>query len=308
MSDFDINKIRRLDGGLLLVFLGLMRHRKATRVAAELGLTNSSISHALTRLRDIFDDQLFLRQPHGLEPTAFALALEAPVQKVVDTLADTLSEARQFDPATSQSQVRLSAHDSEIASLISPLVSELRQAAPGIRVSAVSLTKGEALAALRDRQIDLALGFFVGEDDAHVKVTLARDDYCVVARKGHHVLQAGLSLKGYLEAEHVLVSQDSSLRGIVDSVLADRGLHRRVAVSVPFFMSALVVVSGTDLIATLPSRLAQSYAAQFGLSVAAPPLEIRSFDIHAVRHKRDEKQPILMWLTERLKKIALETR
>lgn len=86
MSELSISELRRLDLTLLLVFLGLLRHRKALDVAAELGLTQSAISQSLRRLRDIFDDELFLRRPHGMEPTATALALEAPVAAAVYAL------------------------------------------------------------------------------------------------------------------------------------------------------------------------------------------------------------------------------
>ncbi len=100
MSQLSTSELRRLDLTLLLVFLGLVRHRKAVDVAGELGLTQSAISQSLRRLRDIFGDDLFLRRPHGLEPTATALALEAPVSAAVETLRGALGAARAFDPAT----------------------------------------------------------------------------------------------------------------------------------------------------------------------------------------------------------------
>ena len=91
MSNLSISELRRLDLTLLLVFLGLIRHRKAAAVADELGLTQSAISQALKRLRDIFGDPLFLRRPHGLDPTATALALEEPVARAVDALRGALA-------------------------------------------------------------------------------------------------------------------------------------------------------------------------------------------------------------------------
>ena len=99
MADFSNTELRRLDLTLLLVFLGLLRLRKAAGVAAELGLTQSAVSQALRRLRAIFGDDLFLRRPHGMEPTAVALALEPAVRGAVEALRGALGSARAFDPA-----------------------------------------------------------------------------------------------------------------------------------------------------------------------------------------------------------------
>ena len=110
------SQLRRLDLTLLLVFLGLMRHRKALDVAGELGLTQSAISQALKRLRDIFEDDLFLRRPHGMEPTAVALSLETPVAQAVEALRGALGAARSFDPATASGIVRVSINVAEMIS------------------------------------------------------------------------------------------------------------------------------------------------------------------------------------------------
>lgn len=132
MSDLSISQLRRLDLTLLLVFLGLVRHRKAADVALKLGLTQSAISQAVKRLRDIFQDDLFLRRPHGMEPTATALALEEPVRRAVEALRGALGAARAFDPMQAEGVVRIAALDAEQAVLIPPLAARLRQRAPGL--------------------------------------------------------------------------------------------------------------------------------------------------------------------------------
>ena len=111
MPDLDRTKLRRLDLTLLLILLGLLRHRRATAVAAELGLTGSSVSHALGRLRDVFGDELFLRRPHGLVPTAFALAIEPEVRAAVEALDGALRGPPAFDPPTAGGRLRIAARD-----------------------------------------------------------------------------------------------------------------------------------------------------------------------------------------------------
>lgn len=158
MSDLSSAQLRRLDLTLLLVFLGLLRHRKALDVAHELGLTQSAISQALRRLRDIFEDELFLRRPYGMEPTAVALSLEAPVAQAVEALRGALGAARSFDPAAATGIVRIAALDAQQAVLIPPLSARLRDQAPGLRLSILPLARRDAVEALIDGRVDLSIG------------------------------------------------------------------------------------------------------------------------------------------------------
>jgi len=141
MPDIEINKLRRLDLTLLLVFLGLLAHRRAVAVAGELGLTQSAVSHALKRLREVFDDPLFLRRPHGLEPTAVALELEDNVRVAVDSLSAALAGPRRFVAAEATQTVRIGAFDGQLATLMPDLVRLVRAAAPGLRLSTVATAR-----------------------------------------------------------------------------------------------------------------------------------------------------------------------
>ena len=307
MSDFDKNKIRRMDGTLLLVFHGLLRTGKAVDVAGELGLTSSSVSHALRRLREIFGDELFLRRPHGLEPTAFARELAVDIEAALDALQASLSGRAAFDPASTVAHVRLSARDSEIAAILPDMLSSLRETAPGLTFSIRSLPSPEAIQALRDARIDLALGFFTLDApdlDAH---QVRDESYLVVAREGNPILGEGLTLESYVRAEHVLVSADGSMHGIVDTMLAQRGLSRRVVLAVPQFLPALALVARSDCIATLPRTLVLRHAARFGLSLAEPPLDVRSFDVRLVSHIRNRKNTTLQWCVNEMLELARVT-
>lgn len=129
MTDSNEIELRRLDLTVLLVFLGLIRHRKATDVAAELGLTQSAISHSLKRLREIFGDELFLRRPHGLEPTSVALALETPVATAVETLRRAVAGAPKFEPSMAEGIIRLAAFDAELVTVVPDLIQDVGSSA-----------------------------------------------------------------------------------------------------------------------------------------------------------------------------------
>lgn len=304
MSDIDQIKLRRLDLTVLLVFLGLMRRRKATEVGRELGLTQSAVSHALRRLRGIFGDELFLRRPHGLEPTAIAIAAEAPIQAAVDQLRAALAAPGGFDPANAEGLVRIAAYDAELATLLPPLICRLGHEAPGLTVIARALGRREALEALAAGEVDLALGFFWNLDDAFVAVPLLEEEYRVVG--GAATRKRGpLTLERYLALPHILVSPGGDLRGIVDTLLERDGRTRRVVAAVPLFFPALAAVRGSRAIATIPRRIAEIYAPAFDLWVAEPPLAIRRFTVAAVRHRRNLANPLQLWLNDILREIVV---
>jgi DNA-binding transcriptional LysR family regulator len=308
MSDFRNNELRRLDLTVLLVFIGLLRHRKATEVAAELAITQSAVSHALKRLREVFGDELFLRRPHGMEPTAVALALEAPIAAAIESLRRAIAGPQKFDPASAEGVIRLAALDAELVTLVPELIRTLSTSAPGMRIIARAIGRQNALDAITARELDIALGYFLDLGDAFIKDELFQEDFLVVGNRSRHRLAGRISLEAYLKHPHILVSPGGDLRGVVDDVLDSKSLTRRVIAALPLFLPALAAVQTTNALATVPRGIALKYARAFHLAVAEPPLTIRSFSIAAVRHRRDEHNPMHRWLLERLRQIPKKVR
>lgn len=303
MTDRSEVRLRRLDATVLLVFLGLMRRRKATSVAAELGLTQSAVSQALKRLRDVFADELFLRRPHGLEPTAFAISIEHRIAAAVENLKQSLEDQAPFDPATATGVFRIAALDAQLSTLLPPLIGILREHAPNLRIIAHAAKRTEALERLAAGEIDLAIGYHWELSDSFIAELLYRESYLVAGPPD--IIRAGseLTLSRYLELPHILVSPSGDLHGIVDAVLAREGRGRTIVAAVPLFLPALAV-AGTGFIVTVPARLAREFAPAFGLELATPPLEIRGFDVRAVRHRRDAANLLHSWIVDYLKTIT----
>jgi DNA-binding transcriptional LysR family regulator len=304
MSDIRNTKLRRLDLTTLLVFERLTRLRKASAVAAELGLTSPGVSHALRRLREVFGDELFLRRPHGLGPTAFAAMLEPHVRRAIEELRAGLAELEAFDPAEAQAIVRIGAFDYELATLLPRLVGVVAEQAPQVRIVARAIGRGDAQGALATGDLDLAIGFFWNTPKAIVLTHLYEERYAVVARKRDAIADKTLTLARYCAARHVLVSPSGELTGIVDSALAKLGRTRRVIASVPLFLPAFAVVRETGALATVPRRLAERFAGVFGLVVLDPPLEVRPFHVSLARHRRDARNAMLNWLEGVLLRVA----
>ena len=300
MSDFSKAELRRLDLTLLLVFLGLLRHRKATDVATELGLTQSGVSQALKRLRDIFSDELFLRRPHGMEPTATAFALEVPIAAAVDALRGALGAARQFDPATAEGIIRIAALDSQQAVVIPQLAARLRQAAPGLALSVLPIGRAAALDALIEGRVDLALGFVWNLPETIRSSLLYEERYRVVGLAASLPDAPVVKMEDYLTADHILVSLEGDTRGIVDKELQSLGKTRRVTLAISAFLPALAAASATGALVTLPSRIGDTFAAAFGLVVAEPPLPIRNFTVSTLWHRRNDADPRIRWIRKQL--------
>lgn len=304
MSDFRNAELRRLDLTLLLIFLGLLRYRKASLVAVDLGLTHSAISQALRRLRDVFGDPLFLRRPHGMDPTATALALEAPVAAAVEALRGALGTARAFDPATARGVVRICALDSEQAGILPGLAADLRGRAPGLDLSVLPLGRRAAIDALAEGRADLALGFLWDLPDSMAAETLYREGFLVAGLPVILPEAPSLALADYVAADHILVSTVGDLRGVVDETLETAGHTRRVVLALPGFLPALAAAAATGALVTLPSRIARGFAPGLGLVTAAPPLAIRDFPVMAVWHRRNDRDPRGLWLRDRLRSLC----
>jgi DNA-binding transcriptional LysR family regulator len=302
MSDFNDTQVRRLDFMLLLVLREGVRRRKLSDVAARLGVTQTAISHSVARLRDLFDDELFVRRPHGVEPTARAIQLAQIAETVIETTGTMLVDPTPFDPASEERELRIIALDFEIT-LLSEVIERIYQEAPGIRLDFRSLSHDAAVTALERNEADLWLGFHRQPPATLESTHLFHETYKVIARRRHPRIRPGESvdLDMFCKEKHVVTAPSGTTGSIVDTTLRSEGRARTVAVATTGFLSTLELVSRTDLIATVPARLAMSQAANFGLNVADPPIAPRPFAVSAVRHRRASGEGAIDWFVERVR-------
>jgi DNA-binding transcriptional LysR family regulator len=301
MSDMSNSKLRRLDGTLLLVFAEAHRLRKLTAVAQRLGMTQSAVSHALGRLREIFEDELFLRRPFGVEPTQRARDLAPRVEAIVRLTKQTLTEVDAFDPATSAREFRMTGLDSATVLLASRLIGLCRRTAPNVRLTFRSRVQTDSLRALSDGDVDVAVGLLWTRSADFRTEPLYQESYRVAARRNHPKIGKTLDLKTYLALDHVLVSVAGDAVGIVDRTLAAKGHRRRVVATLPMFLPALAAVAQSDVIVTMPTKLVETYKKPFALRAYEPPLPIRPFTLSAVWHRRNDADLGLRWFIAQLR-------
>jgi len=309
MAEFDAMQIRKVDGGLLLIFRELLLRRRASAVASQLGLSPSAISHALTRLRDAFGDPLFIRRSHGLEPTQRAIELGPKIEAVIALLGEATSGETGFDPAESHRRFRIVCADHIATLLAPPLVEIFRREAPNATFSARPAYLTQALRAVRRDEADIALGVFDQTPRGLVSRLLFEDDYCVIARVGHPTVTARVDYKTYATIGHVFI-------GNPDGMLADEPSHDAKAMTDSYgelpspdvvrthayliqWESVMLLVSESDVLAECPRRLATRYADRLGLQILEQPFPPFRMAVKAVR-RSDAPDAAVDWLLEKL--------
>ncbi|WP_293901259.1 LysR family transcriptional regulator [Phenylobacterium sp.] len=301
MSDIDLNKLRRLDGGLLLVFRELLRTGKASRAAETLGLSQPAISHALGRLRDLFDDPLFVRRPHGFEPTRRALALGPQIDALISLAGLAMTPDATFDPAQSRRLFRIVAPEFVTALIGSELINRLRQIAPHVAFGVAQLAEDDAFRALRRGEADFALGRFGAARSGYLVEPLFEDHYCVAARNGHPRVSGSIDEAGWREIGHVFAWNPSET---ADPVKAAPELRIAHLASVPGWLTALMLVASTDAIATCPRRLVERHAQKLGLQVVDLPFPPDRITVSVMR-RTGVSDPGADWFLDQVRAAAI---
>jgi DNA-binding transcriptional LysR family regulator len=288
--------IRQLDPTLLIVFDRLLASRNMSAVAREMGLTQSAISHAVGRLRTIFDDPLFTRRGSGVEPTIQALRLGRPLAEALAGVRDAVRFGRRFDPATTGREFTVAAPDSLIAELAPTILDTFAGAAPRCRLIFRTLGSAPSVTAVAKGEVDLAFGAFGEAPDGTVLTPVAAQTYSVASKADHPQIGETLDLTTYCRLNHLLVSHENNAKGVVDDVLAERGLSRRVALALPNMLSAFAAVSRSEAIFTAPTSACVHAASIFGLRLHTPPLPIPGFQLGLIRRRDALSDPGHLWL------------
>jgi DNA-binding transcriptional LysR family regulator len=298
--------LSRTDLNLLVLFEAVMEERHVGRAAARLNLSPSAVSHGLGRLRRLLNDPMFLKTPKGVIPTARAEELADPIADILSRTRNVVSTAEPFRPATSLRRFTIGAPDGVSAVVLSPLLAELQEVAPGIDVSVVQLMPSptliwqSALADLDARAIDIAI---IPIDDTPARFAesvLYEEDFVIAVRAGHSLARKP-TLERFCAVKQVVVSQSGDPSGFIDEYLRKQGRSRRIALTVPNFLFALSVIAESDLIGAVPRKFLALCGARFDVVGVEPPLPLAGFRIRAVVPKVALMDAGLAWFLGRLK-------
>jgi DNA-binding transcriptional LysR family regulator len=303
--------LSRSDLNLFVLFEAVMRERHVGRAADALNLSPSAVSHGLSRLRVLLYDPLFLRTPRGVVPTDRALELAGPIDEMLASARRIVASAETFDPGTSSRSFAIGAPDGSTSFLL-PLMEQLRRTAPGIDVRVRQLLPLEGARAvgpawataytdIDTRLLDVAIGPFEDIPARFEARELWTEDFVVVSRSDHP-FRSTPNIDAYCTASHVVVSQTGDAHGFVDWALAEQGLSRRVALTVPGFFMALAVVGATDFLAALPRSFARNHGGS--LAVSELPLAVPKFALKALVSKAALQDAGVAWLLTELSRSS----
>lgn len=296
------NDFNRIDLNLLVVLVVLFRERSVSLAAQKLHLGQPAVSGALARLREMFNDPLFVRSAREMMPTPRAEALMENLLPLMESMQTALFQSPVFDPATSHHTFTLGMADWIEMWLMPPLLAHLRQTAPGVRINVVATDPFADTARLEKDDLDLALS--VAKDRPawlhHEKLT--KMEFRAVWHPLHLALTSPLTLEDYILPEHLLVTYRAATTSQLDAKLAEKGLQRSVRYTSPHFSSLPFILHTTPAITTVPAGLAARWLQYYDLRVSPLPLELPAFDVSLLWHRRREKDPALQWLIGAIKK------
>ena len=318
--------MRRIDLNLFRVFDAVMQHRSVSGASRELGVTASAVSHALSRLRHAIGDELFVLGEAGMEPTTRALELAPAVREGLGHI-ETAVNRKPFVPSEAQRSFRIAASDGSAVVAIPSLIERVVRLAPQIDFRIFPLNRVDLVRQLDDGRVDLVIGWFQDLPDRMQRTTVYTDSEAIVVRAGHPLTQGPITKSRLFDFPHVVVELTGTEGEPVDGFMTDRGVSRRVwierllidmgdvdqglvgrvAVSVPYYAAVPPILRRTDMVATLPRRLAAQIAGQESLVILDLPYEPLVVPIELVWHQRMERDAGVQWLIGEFLDLAHET-
>ena len=299
-----------LDLNLLRVLDALMRERSVTRAGERIGLSQPAVSNALTRLRKILGDELFVRRGTDMLPTPRAEAIGPTLRTMLAQIEDVLSADAKFNPAAAARTFTFLGSDI-VSSLVMPALSErIAAAAPGVRLRMLDISAADMQQQLRDDVVDLAFNLASTPPEWMSRQAVYAIRYAVIASPDNAEIRAAgikpgktLPLKLFCKLPHALRSSDSTMRGVIDDTLQKLGHTRRVVLALPHFHAIAAAVARGHLIAALPKVFAQAVVKESRLVVYQPPVPIEAGELFMYWHKRHDQNPALRWMRQQASEV-----
>lgn len=299
--------IGTVDLNLLKTFMAIWETRSLTLAADVLHLSQPAVSHALRRLREVFDDPLFVRSGVGMSPTATAVCLHPPIEEAMTLIRGALQRHLQFDADTSERVFRLSMSDMAVAHVMPLLAADLMRTAPTVRLETRSLRVDELNLALRNGDVDVAVGYLPGLSEDCVGETLMLDRFVCLLAADHPLATGTLTVEALNSMSFVHAETHVTGHGLAERALRAAGVQRRIAVTVPHFTLAPRIVAATHFGLIVPRTVAQSMMNTDRLRMMPLPCPMPPLYVKVYSHQRFRADPGIVWLREKLLELFAQS-
>jgi len=289
-------ELHELDLNLLVVFNQLLVERRVSKVADNLGVSQPAVSNSLAKLRKLLGDELFLRTPKGMEPTPYADQLAESVSYALSMIHSGVNQRTSFEPSSAKCSFTIGMTDIGEIYFLPALIERLRRDAPGVTLSTVRNTTVNVRDELEAGKVDIAMGLLPQLKAGFFQRRLFMQSYVCLMRRGHRLDKRKISLVEFCAAEHLVVVSAGTGHGKVDELLQRSGIERTVRLTVPHYVSVGHILQGSDLIATVPERLADRLLGPFGLAKVPHPAKLPEIAINVFWHAKYHRSPANRWL------------
>jgi DNA-binding transcriptional LysR family regulator len=291
--------VDKLNLNLLPIAFALYDERSVSGAAKALGMSQPAVSMALRKLREQFNDPLFIRTAKGVQPTPRAHAVVKTSRPLVTQLQEDLLYEQHFDAARTTRAFTFALSDVGEIVFLPRLIERLRAAAQHCSIRSVSMPPQQIARGLESGEIDLAVGYFPDlVQNNFFRQRLFTHHFACLMRAGHPRYARRLSLKAFLETEHAVVHAEGRSHELFEKLLERKRIRRKIALHTPHFLSIPVILSRSDLMATVPHALALYFArlAPQQFAVAMPPFEVAGFDVKQHWHRKFHHDARNGWL------------
>lgn len=295
-----------MDLNLFKVFDAVYRANSLTEAAKDLHITQPAVSNALARLREHFDDPLFVRRGRSIAPTPLADSIAGDISNSLITLQESLHRGQEFNPSTSKRQFVISMGDPTEFIALPELISQLQLQAPGIRLQSQRLVRDQLSRQLISGEVSMAVDIPQSLDSSIQQQFLFKDQLCVLMRKDHPLSTQTLTLKHYLNAGHISVSGRSRGTVLEDTTLNRKGLNRDIIFRGQSYYSASHIIARSDLLLALPRHLALRFQQFLPLHIAALPLRMPALEMMMYWHRSATNDTAHEWLRSCIQKIIAQ--
>jgi DNA-binding transcriptional LysR family regulator len=289
------------DLNLLPIVVALYDELSVSRAARQLGMSQPAVSKALRRLRETFDDALFVRGPSGIVPTPRAHAMVRAVRPHLQHLQEDLLKGERFDPVTSTRPIVLGLSDIAEMAFLPSVLDYLRVHAPKCPVITVTARDAPLAEALEKGDVDVAAGYFpaLAQRNFHQR-RLSKHGFACLMRAGHPLWRSRLTVSAFLAAEHIVIRREGRSQEILERFIERRKMRRKIAMYTSNVLSVPFIVMDTQLIATLPYAVVTRFASITSrVAAALPPFDL-TYDLKLHWHRRFDNEPRSIWLREQL--------
>lgn len=294
-----------IDLNLLVAFEALLEQHSVTKAAEQLQIGQPAMSAALSRLRILFEDELFVRLGRQMQPTLKAQAIAPGILAALQQIRQAITASQTFEPTSSDRTFAIASSDYSSFVLVPPLLEFSRQTAPSINLRMIGFEKDSIGSLLEQGEIDVALGVFPDPPRQTQWEPIFEERFVGIARQGHPALQQGtMSLETFAQLSHALTTLRRDTVGAIDKALNEQNLERRIAFTTPHMMVLPFAIASSDLVAALPRRIALSLATVCNLTIFELPVKTKPWMVSILWSTLSDQDEANRWLRDVIKAVS----